>query len=85
MSRYVEFTPVFHAVRAPTPGELQVLLSRIVKRIMKLLTRKGYLTEAQGMTYIADTDPDTALGPLQAAACTYRIALGPRAGSNSLP
>ena len=44
---------------------------------MKLLTRKGYLVEEQGMTYIAEHDPDTALGRLQTAA-TYRIALGHR-------
>jgi len=31
------------------------------------------------MTYLADTDPEAALGPLQSAACTYRIALGLRA------
>lgn len=31
-----------------------------------------------------DTDPDTALAPLQAAACTYRTALGPRAGQKVL-
>ena len=47
------------------------------KRAMKFLTRKGYLIEEQGMTYLTDTDPALALGPLQAAACTYRIALGP--------
>ena len=29
---------------------------------------------------MADTETDTALAPLQSAACTYRIALGPRAG-----
>ncbi len=29
------------------------------------------------MTYPADTDPDSALAPLQSAACTYRLALGP--------
>jgi hypothetical protein len=51
---------------------------------MKVLTRKGFLIEEQGMTYLADTDPDTALGPLRAAACTYRIALGPRAGQKVL-
>ena len=51
---------------------------------MKLLTGKGYLIEEQGMTYLADTDRDTALAPLQAAACTYRIALGPRAGQRVL-
>jgi hypothetical protein len=36
------------------------------------------------MTYLADPDPETALGPLQAAACTYRIVLGPRAGQKVL-
>jgi hypothetical protein len=30
------------------------------------------------------TDSDPALGPLQTAACTYRIALGPRAGQKVL-
>jgi hypothetical protein len=70
--RTTEGVPVFHEVRAPTPGQLQTLLSRIIKRLMKFLTRKGYLIEEQGMTYLADTDPDTALAPLQAVACTYR-------------
>ena len=51
---------------------------------MKFLTRKGFLIEEQGMSYLADTDPESALGPLRAAACTYRIALGPRAGQKVL-
>jgi hypothetical protein len=75
---------VFHTVRAPTARELQTLLSRIIKRTMRLLTRKGYLIEEQGMTYLAATSADTALALLQAAACTYRIALGPRAGQKVL-
>ena len=36
------------------------------------------------MTYLGDTDPEAALAPLQAAACTYRIAFGPRAGQKVL-
>ena len=36
------------------------------------------------MTYLGDTDPAAALTPLQAAACTYRIAFGPRAGQKVL-
>ena len=36
------------------------------------------------MTYLADTDLDLTLGPLRAAVCTYRIALGPRAGQKVL-
>ncbi len=48
---------------------------------MKLLTRTGYLIEEEGMAYMAETDEsDNAMSPLQSAACTYRIALGPRAG-----
>ncbi|MGH8591559.1 MAG: hypothetical protein ACREXX_20270 [Gammaproteobacteria bacterium] len=51
---------------------------------MKLLTRKGYLIEQGGMTYLADPGPETALGPLQQAACTCRIAFGPRADQKVL-
>ena len=51
--RSTEGVPVFHAVRAPTAGELQALLGRIINRLMRLLTRKGYLIEEQGMTDLA--------------------------------
>jgi len=44
--------------------------------------------EEQGQTYTADGDSDSdearVLRPLQAAACTYRIAFGPRAGQKEL-
>src|ERR687892_1939352 len=82
--RPTEGVPVFHAVHAPTAEPLQALLSRIIKRLMRLLTRQGYLVEEPGMTYLADTDRDTALAPLQAAACPYRMALGPRASQKVL-
>ena len=78
-----EGLPVFHAVRAPTATELHALLAGIIKRIMKFLTRRGFLIEEQGMRYLADTDPDLALRPLRAAACTYRITLD-RAGQKVL-
>ncbi len=77
--------PVFQPVRAPTTEQLQTLLNQIIKRTMKLLTRLGYLIEEEGMTYMAETDDtDNAMSPLQSAACTYRIALGPRAGQKVL-
>ncbi len=76
--------PVFHPVRAPTAEQLQTLLHQIIKRIMKLLTRLGYLVEEQDMVFMAETETDTALGALHSAACTYRIALGPRAGQKVL-
>jgi hypothetical protein len=36
------------------------------------------------VSYIADIDADNPLASLQAASCTYRIALGPRAGQKVL-
>ena len=36
------------------------------------------------MSYLADIDADNPLASLQAASCTYRIALGPRAGQKVL-
>ena len=77
-------TTVFHPVRAPTAEQLQFLLNQIIKRVMKLLTRRGYLIEEQDIIYMAETDTHTAMAPLQSAACTYRIAFGPQAGQKVL-
>ena len=63
-------------------------MHKIITRTMGLLTRQGVLVEKEGSTYMADNDgySDEArvLRPLQAAACTYRIAFGPRAGQKVL-
>jgi hypothetical protein len=82
--RRTESELVFEQARAPTRDELQGLLDRIIARLLKLLTRQGCLVEEQGMTYLADRDTDHPLASLQAASCTYRIALGPRAGQKVL-
>lgn len=37
---------------------------------MRVLTRQSYLIEEKGMTYLAATDSDLAMAPLQSAACT---------------
>ncbi len=76
--------PVFQEARAPTGEELHGLLEKIIVRLMKRLTRSGHLLEEEGMSYLADLDPDNPLAPLQAASCTYRIALGSRAGQKVL-
>ena len=71
---------------SPTDEDLQALLQRIITRLMKLLTRRSVLVEEEedGSSDLADAEADSdearALRPLQAAACTYRIAFGPRAG-----
>ncbi len=56
------------------------LLAKVIARLMRLLTRQGVLVEEQGVRYLAGIEADQALMPLQAGSCTYRIALGPRAG-----
>ncbi len=104
--------PVFHPVRVPTTVQLQTLLNQIIKPVMKLLTRQGYLVEEQDIIFMAETNTGErrdrrrerqhkevlagqraeqgerseadAMAPLQSAACTYRIALGPRAGQKVL-
>jgi hypothetical protein len=75
---------VFQPVRAPSAEQLHMLLHQIIKRVMKLLTRRGYLIAEQGRVYLAETDSSTAMTPLQSAACTYRIVFGPRAGQKVL-
>ena len=74
----------FHSARSPTAEQLQSLLSQIIQRIMKALTRNGALIEEEGMSYLAEMETNAALAPLQSAACTYRIALGRRAGQKVL-
>ena len=82
--RHSEGEPVFHGVAAPALEELQALLAKIITRIMCLLTKQGFRIEEQDRTYLAEADRESSLLPLQAASCTYRIALGPRAGQKVL-
>jgi Putative transposase len=60
------------------------VLLKIIKRTMQLLTRLGVLIEEPEGSYLAETVTNGALTSLQAASCTYRIALGPRAGQKVL-
>jgi hypothetical protein len=73
---------------APTDETLRAVSHNIITRTKKLLTRRGVLVEEQGQTYVADdvsdSDEACALRSLQAEACTYRIAFGPRAGQEVL-
>jgi Putative transposase len=80
--------PTFVEVVAPTDDELHALLQTVIARLMKMLTRRGVLIEEMGQTNLAEPDVDgeevRTLRPLQAAAVTYRIAFGPRAGQKML-
>jgi hypothetical protein len=80
--------PSFIEVSAPSDDALHALLQTIIARLMKMLTRRGVLVEEMGQAYPAEPDADgeeaRTLRPLQAAAITYRIAFGPRAGRKVL-
>jgi hypothetical protein len=65
--------------------ELEALLAKIITRTMRLFTRLGALIEELDQAYLAETDTDGALKTLQAASCTYRIALGKSSVSSSIP
>ena len=92
MYRRTDSGPVFVQADSPTDEALQALLHKIITRLMKLLTRRGVRVEEEeeeeGSSYLADADADAdadsdeacTLRPLQAAACAYRVAFGPRAG-----
>ena len=86
--RSAEGAPEFVEAPTPTDEALQTVLHKIITRTMKLLARRGVLVEEEGLTYMADSDGDSdaarVLRPFQAAACTYRIAFGPRAGQKVL-
>ena len=81
--RRSEGAAIFHEVAAPTIEDAG-LLAKIITRIMRLLTRLGFLIEEQGMAYLAEADRESSLLPLQVASCTYRLALRRRAGQKVL-
>jgi hypothetical protein len=80
--------PTFVEAGAPTDDQLHALLQTVIARLMKLLTRRGVLVEDMGQTWLAEPQAEgeeaRTLRPLQAAAMTYRIAFGPRAGQKVL-
>ena len=80
--------PAFVEVDAPSDEELHALLWSVITRLMKVPTRRGVLVEDMGQTNLAEPGADgeeaRTLRPLQAAAITYRIAFGPRAGQKVL-
>ena len=67
----------------PTAVELQSLLDRIIKRLMKLLTRKGYLIEEQGMTYLATPIRKPRSGPCKRQPAPTALRSGPGRGKKS--
>ena len=71
--------PVFHRLPPPTDADIAALLTRLHRRVRRLLTRRGRLADED-----AGSDPFAAQEPLfaqtVAASLQGRVALGPRAG-----
>ena len=62
---------MFHDVSGPNPHEVETLLTRIIDRVLKVLTREGALVgDAPEGLYLADSEHDPALAPLHAASST---------------
>jgi len=63
------------SLSAPADQELQALLHKIITRLMKLLTRRGVLVEAEegASRYLADADADAASDEACAYARPVRI------------
>ena len=75
----------FHRVAAPTSEELSQLVHRLARRIGRHLERQGLMQRDVENDYLTeDAFEADALTPLQSASITYRIALGPQAGAESL-
>jgi hypothetical protein len=76
--------PEFIEAAGPTDEELHALQQTVIARLMQLLARRGVPVEHMGRTWLAEPAAEgeaaRALRPLHAAAVTYRIAFGPRAG-----
>ena len=83
--RLIDGKAVFHPFSPPNTLQLQIVLQRLIQRLMRCLVRRGVLVEDQGQLYL-DEHESTApsMTPLQASSCSYRIALGPRAGQKIL-
>ena len=64
---------------APHPGELEALLSTLIARIMRTLTRAGVLIEDVEQPFL-DLALASPLEQLSGAAVRYVIAVGPQAG-----
>jgi Putative transposase len=54
--------PVFHEAAAPSSDQLEAVLLKIITRIMRLLTRLGFVIEKPDRTYLAETDTNGATG-----------------------
>jgi hypothetical protein len=74
---------VFHRACRPTGDELNRLLDRLCRRIVRVLERRGLLIADPEHPYL-DLKPGSSLDHLQAASVSYRIAIGPHAGRKAL-
>ncbi len=71
--------PVFHRLPLPTDADITALLTRLHRRVRRLLARRGRLPDDEGRDAFAVQAP--LFASAVAASLQGRVALGPRAGS----
>lgn len=74
----------WHMTKAPTKSELSEVLNKIIKRITKLLEKKGIIQRDEEDFLQINLEEDDALASLQAGAATYRFSIGPNKGKKAL-
>jgi hypothetical protein len=70
--------PVFHRLPPPTDADITALLTRLHRRVRRLLARRGRLPDDEGSAAFAGQEP--LFASVVAASLQGRVALGPRAG-----
>lgn len=74
----------FRMASAPTPRELEEVLTKIIKRITRFLERKGIIVrDEEDNPQVVMEDADV-FSKLQATAATYRFLTGPNKGKKAL-
>jgi ribosomal protein S27E len=73
----------FHHVFTPEHEQMEKVLERLIARIVRRLTRDGWLIADPDYPWL-DLAPQDGLDSLDAASTRYRIALGPAAGQRML-
>jgi len=77
--------PVFRPAAAPESSDLQQLVEQIAARIGRALERRGLVERDLENGWLATAAEAGPLDDLLGHSITYRIAVGPRAGSHCTP
>jgi len=84
LDRGEKYDPKFIATPPPTNMQIELVVARIAKRVIRMLKKQGYLDENEVVAHATGHDPMFEDEPQHARAMSasikYLIAFGPRAG-----